>query len=152
MGWEPWSRKNPIDLVRYVTPLAKRWLPLEANAFDLERGSEGRRELVKSIYSELLKRNIRYALEEYHPSRQLQFVRTPAEVLASPRQGTCLDLATLFCGICLGYELLPMLILTDGHALEQPSRLLTACASVTTGRGMGYSKTSRSRIPRRCES
>jgi len=121
MGWEPWSRKNPIDLARYVTPLAKRWLPLEANAFDVEREAGGRRRLVEAIYSELLKRKIRYALEEYHPSHQLQDIRTPAEVLVSPRQGTCLDLAALFCGVCLGYELLPVLIVTEGHAFAAVS-------------------------------
>jgi len=112
---------NPIDLARYVTPLARRWLPLEGNAFDIERGPGGRRALVEAIYAALLKRNIRYALEEYHPSRQLQIIRSPAEVLASTRQGTCLDLAALFCGVCLGYELLPILIVTEGHAFAAVS-------------------------------
>src|SRR5262245_57834609 len=121
MGWEPWSRKNPIDLARYVTPLAKRWLPLDANAFDVEREAGGRRRLIEAIYSELVMKSIRYALEEYHPSHQLQVIRTPGEVLASPRQGTCLDLAALFCGVCLGYELLPVLIITEGHALAAVS-------------------------------
>jgi hypothetical protein len=116
MSWDPWSRKNPIDLARYVTPLAKRWLPLEANAFDVERGPEGRSRLVEAIYSALLNRKVRYALEQYHPSRELQIIRSPAEVLAGERQGTCLDLAALFCGVCLGYDLVPVLVVTEGHA------------------------------------
>ena len=59
--------------------------------------------------------------EEYHPSQVLQNIRTPAEVLISPRQGTCLDLAALYCGLCLAYELLPLLIVIEGHALAAVS-------------------------------
>ena len=65
--------------------------------------------------------NIRYALEQYHPSEALQTIRTPPEVLVSPREGTCLDLAALFCGLCEAYELLPILIVIDGHALAAVS-------------------------------
>jgi hypothetical protein len=121
MSWEPWSRKNPNNLVRYVTPLANRWLPLDRSGFDLERQPDGRRRLVEAIYNALLEKQIQYALEEYHPSALLQIIRTPAEVLVSPRRGTCLDLAALFCGLCLSYDLLPMLIVTEGHALAAVS-------------------------------
>jgi len=48
-------------------------------------------------------------------------VRSPSEVLTSPREGTCLDLAALYCGLCLAYELLPILIVIEGHALAAVS-------------------------------
>ena len=70
-----------------------------------------------ALYNALKERNIRYSLEEYHPSDALQKIRTPPEILVSPREGTCLDLAVLFCGLCEAYELLPLLILIEGHAL-----------------------------------
>ena len=121
MSWEPWSRRDEKGLARYVSPEAKRWLPLEENAFDVERQEGGRRRLAKTIYDALLAKGVRYALEEYHPSQVLQNIRTPAEVLISPRQGTCLDLAALYCGLCLAYELLPLLIVIEGHALAAVS-------------------------------
>jgi hypothetical protein len=74
-----------------------------------------------ALYNALKERNIRYSLEEYHPSNALQTIRTPSEVLESPREGTCLDLAVLFCGLCEAYELLPLLILLEGHALAAVS-------------------------------
>ena len=37
------------------------------------------------------------------------------------KHGTCLDLATLFCGVCLANQLLPMLIMTKGHAFAAVS-------------------------------
>jgi len=122
MSWEPWSRQDEKGLARYVSPEAKRWLPLEVNAFDIERQQEGgRRRLVEAIYNALLAKGVQYALEEYHPSQVLQNIRTPAEVLISPHQGTCLDLAALYCGLCLAYELLPLLIVIEGHALAAVS-------------------------------
>jgi hypothetical protein len=47
-------------------------------------------------------------------------------ILGPPNEGTCLDLALLFCGLCFGYELLPWVIVIDGHAL--------AAVSLTHGR------------------
>jgi hypothetical protein len=40
----------------------------------------------------------------------------PDEILVSKSQGTCLDLAVLFCGMCLRYELIPLLIVSGNHA------------------------------------
>ena len=82
-----------------------------------------------AIYDALKERDIRYALEEYHPSQALQTIRTPPEILIAPREGTCLDLAALYCGLCLANELLPILILIEGHAL--------AAVSLTQGYGTG---------------
>ena len=50
-----------------------------------------------------------------------QTIRTPPEILVAPREGTCLDLAALYCGLCLASELLPVLIVIEGHALAAVS-------------------------------
>jgi len=117
MYWEPWSKVDDRGLARFVTPEATRWLALDISRFDITGQPDERRLLVEAIYNELVKKNIHYALEEYHPAERLQPIRTPAEILDAPREGTCLDLAALFCGLCLGNELLPILIVLDGHAL-----------------------------------
>ncbi|MET7898566.1 AAA family ATPase [Streptomyces mirabilis] len=117
----PWPRADERGLVRYVTAQAGRWLPLDIDRFELVGRTDHPRRVAESIYDSLRGRNIRYALEAYHPSAALQTIRTPAEVLVSPREGTCLDLATLYCGLCLAYELLPVVIVIEGHALAAVS-------------------------------
>jgi hypothetical protein len=57
-----------------------------------------------------------YSLEPYEASPNRQRIRTPLEILQTPGQGTCVGLALLFCGLCLGYDLLPILIVLDRHA------------------------------------
>lgn len=112
-----WSRIDDRGLARFVSSQANRWLPLQINRFDLSSNPEASKVVAKAIYEQLVSCRIRYALEAYHPSEALQTIRTPHEVLTSPREGTCLDLATLFCGLCLAYELLPLIIVTETHAL-----------------------------------
>jgi hypothetical protein len=77
--------------------------------------------VANTIYDALKDHGIRYALEEYQPSQALQSIRTPAQVLDSPREGTCLDLSLLFSGLCLANELLPVVVVIDGHAFAAVS-------------------------------
>jgi len=121
LAWPQWSRKDDRGLARFATPLASRWLPLPVSRFDLGKEAGWQLQVVRVIYDALKERGIRYALEAYHPSQALQTIRTPPEILDSPREGTCLDLSLLFCGLCLAYELLPILIVIDGHALAAVS-------------------------------
>jgi hypothetical protein len=118
MAWQ-WSKYNPKDLARYVNGNAANLVRLAENRHDLTQKSEGRRQLLEAIYNTLVNREkkVRYALEKYHPSEAIQPIRTPVEILNSPGEGTCLDLAVLFCGLCLGNELLPLLIVLENHAL-----------------------------------
>lgn len=125
LTWPEWSRVDDRGLARYVTPQASRWLAPPINRFDLGGEPDRQRIIARAIYDALLDRDIRYAFEEYHPSRTLQVIRTPPEVLTTRREGTCLDLAALFCGLCLANELLPILIVIEGHAL--------AAVSLTSG-------------------
>lgn len=119
--WE-WSKANEKDIAKFVNGDAVKLLDkLGVNRFDLSHDPEGRRKLVEAIYKALVDRDIRYAYEKYHPDEQIQILRPPYEILRSPGEGTCLDLAALFCGLCLGYELLPLLIVIEGHALAAVS-------------------------------
>lgn len=120
-AWPQWSRVDERGLARFVTAASSRWLPLEISRFDVGDRPDRHLVICQAIYDALVAREIRYDLEEYHPSAALQTIRTPAEVLEAPRVGTCLDLAALFCGLCLAYELLPIVIVVDGHALAAVS-------------------------------
>ncbi|GAB4369668.1 MAG: hypothetical protein Kow00121_09760 [Elainellaceae cyanobacterium] len=119
--WE-WSKANEKDLAKFVNGDAvKLFDKLGVNRFDLSHDPEGRKQLVEAIYKALVDRNIDYAYEKYQPDQQTQILRSPHEILGTPREGTCLDLAVLFCSLCLGYELLPLLIVIEGHALAAVS-------------------------------
>jgi hypothetical protein len=112
-----WSKANEKDLAKFVNGDAVKLLDkLGVNRFDLSHDPDGRKELVKAIYNALVARNINYAYEQYQPAAETQIIRPPHEILSTPGEGTCLDLAALFCGLCLGYELLPLLIILEGHA------------------------------------
>lgn len=116
MEWK-WSKANEKSLAQFVTEQAIHQLPkLPENPFDLNQTPEGRRKFVETLYNTLITQDIRYAYEKYHPEAETQRIRTPHEILNSPGEGTCLDLALLFCGLCFGYDLLPLLIIIQGHA------------------------------------
>ncbi|MEQ9667797.1 NACHT C-terminal alpha/beta 1 domain-containing protein [Coleofasciculus sp. G2-EDA-02] len=82
---------------------------------ELRNAPDGCRRMVEAIYNTLAKRAIQYSLEEYDSSQDSQQIREPAEII-DINKGTCLDLAVLFCGICLRYELIPLLVVTRNHA------------------------------------
>jgi hypothetical protein len=112
-----WSKANEKDLAKFINGEAVNLLDkLGVNRFDLSHDPDGRKELVKAIYNALVARSINYAYEQYQPAAETQIIRPPHEILSTPGEGTCLDLAVLFCGLCLGYELLPLLIILEGHA------------------------------------
>lgn len=121
LEWK-WEKNNKINLVKFVNKKAVELLSkLPENRFDLVQSKKGRRKLVETIYNCLLSKNIRYAYEIYQPKETEQLIRTPSQILSSLGEGTCLDLALLFCGLCLGCDLLPLLIIIDGHALAAVS-------------------------------
>ncbi len=117
-----WSKANEISLAQFVNEKAfELLLKLPVNRFDLINTPEDRKELIKAIYQTLLSLDIRYAHEKYHPEEETQLIRTPSEILSKPGEGTCLDLALVFCSICFGCDLLPLLIVIEGHALAAVS-------------------------------
>jgi len=124
MEWSAeWPRENPKDLARYVVPDWSKEaanLQFAFNHHDALQRREGRRKIVNSIYDMLRERSpgIHYAYEDYAPEENIQMIRRPEEILHPPMpRGTCLDLSLLFCGLCLASDLLPTLIILQGHAL-----------------------------------
>lgn len=117
-----WSKANEKSLAQFVNEKAfELLLKLPVNRFDLINTPEDRKELIKAIYEALLSLDINYAHEKYQPEKEIQLIRTPSEIISKPREGTCLDLAVLFCSICFGCDLLPLLIVIEGHALAAVS-------------------------------
>ena len=111
-----WSKIDRLGLARFVPSDAGLLVRLSPaiNPHDLlTRGDfQG---LARGIYEALVGKGIRYGNEKFDTSDETQLIRTPEEILQG--QGTCLDLALLFCGLCLYYDLLPLPIVLEGHAL-----------------------------------
>lgn len=119
-----WSKIDYLGLAYYVTREARKVLSPNLNILDLLQEEDGKSKIAEIIYDTLLAKKVQYALEPRATARDKasQEIRTPSEILESLREGTCLDLALLFCGVCLGCELIPVLIMLDGHALVAVSR------------------------------
>lgn len=118
--WPPWSKIDQIGLARYVTIEAKSWVAIkDPDAPPIPATNpEDRKKLAGAIYQALQSREVptRYAIEKLNWAESTQRIREPGEILEAPREGTCLDLAVLFAGLCLGYRLLPIVVVVEGHA------------------------------------
>jgi hypothetical protein len=117
-----WSKADEKSLAQFVNEKAfDLLLKLPVNRFDLINTPDDRKELIKAIYETLVSLDIHYAHEKYQPEKETQLIRTPSEILSKPGEGTCLDLALLFCSLCFGCDLLPLIIIIEGHALAAVS-------------------------------
>jgi HEAT repeat protein len=126
-----WNKKDDLGLARFViyskdSEAVKTFIEkavqsshLPKSGYDFHQTqNDGRRQLVEKIYNALRENKVEYDLNEYHElSEDRQLIRTPKEILDTQGKGTCLDFAILFCAICGYYDLLPILILVEGHAL-----------------------------------
>ncbi|MDR4501162.1 MAG: NB-ARC domain-containing protein [Nitrospirales bacterium] len=122
MPWaEDWSKSTPTNLARYVTPDAADVVHLIDRPIDTVQQPDGKRQLVSQLYDALKALNISYDKESYHPNDHVQPIRTPREILVTKKKGTCLDLSVLYCGLCLDFNLLPLLVLTSNHAFVMVS-------------------------------
>jgi NB-ARC domain/APAF-1 helical domain len=117
MEWKDgWTQLDSKGLARFVSPDTRQTIALPSSPEPLS----GRKDkLIEEIYKCILEKRVRYATELTEPlyfnyKNTPQLIRSPHEILNAPRQGTCLDLAVLFCGLCLGYKLLPLLIILEG--------------------------------------
>ena len=108
-----WRTRERERLAAYVTPEAARWLPVPAAMPD----RDDRAARARAAYESLALAEIHYELEAYHPSAAIQLIRSPQEVCSAPRFATCLDLAVTYAGVCLAYELLPILVVFEDHAI-----------------------------------
>jgi len=137
MSWRPWPNTETGGLARYVLPGAATELRVPLQPAEIPRDATSRRALIGTIYQALVERGITYRLEEYEPQADRQRIRPPREILDAPAVGTCLDLAALFCAICLGHNLLPLLIVLNDHAF--------AAVSLTHNRSEARNRTRKDR-------
>lgn len=122
--WE-WPSINAPALARYVTPrravAALGFTPSVADhtTHDLLASGE-QATLVGRIYDDLVARGIAYSLEPVNASTVTQRIRPPETVIGSttrPGEGTCLDLAVLFAGLCQDRWLRPLVVVFEDHAI-----------------------------------
>lgn len=110
-------KAEPRALARCIpraVPPALR-LPPEINRADLLR-QEGVEGLLRELYNLLRDQGINYDVQPPDPATAAhQPLRTIDTILAEKR-GTSLDLALLFCAVCLAHDLVPLLIVLEGHA------------------------------------
>ncbi len=116
MAFPPWPKGNEKALAAYAIADTAGIVRLPVRRDDLL--AQGRRqELLEAIYNSLLNYDIRYAREIFDPTLEQQRIREPQVILRGSGDATCLDLALLLAGLCLGNELLPLVLVLDGHAL-----------------------------------
>ncbi len=95
IDWPGWSCEDGPALARYIVPDALTrhvQLPAASGESHLTR--------LREIWQRLHDVGIGYAFERAGSAQQAQPIRTPAELLVAPRNGTCLDLALLLAGAC----------------------------------------------------
>src|SRR5690242_18180436 len=115
-----WSKADERGLARFVLPEeSARNIRLPRASPDASAGINALLVTERDIYRALQRKDLRYVPEVYDPDERIQLVRSPAEVLdpSGPGEGTCLDLSLVFCGIALAMDLLPVLVILEGHAL-----------------------------------
>jgi len=115
-----WTKALREELAAFINVEAIQWVSVP-NRYDLVLQDDGRRRLVEALYDTLRLKGISYAREKYNYSEKRQRIRPPFEVFDDPKEGTCLDLALVFCSLCLGFDLLPIIIVTEGHAFAAVS-------------------------------
>lgn len=116
MAWPAWPKTNEKMLASYVLPQLAARLKLAQSRDDVLARPNGRLELLSLIYDALIAKDLRYAREEYDPESEHQRIRDTELLLEGAGDATCLDLALLFAGVCLGNELLPLVVVVRGHA------------------------------------
>lgn len=127
-----WPRADDRSLARFVQPQALpkalRW-PTDLNRRDVLTSS-GIQGVAERLYNQLWAQALQYELAPLNPSSAATQLIRKAAVVVEEKQATCLDLAVWFAAMCLDNELLPILILLEGHALAGFSLRRTARSTV----------------------
>lgn len=116
MSWPVWPKGNEKALAGYASVTTAHVVRLASPTADVvAKGSY--RDVVRELYEAFLKLDIRWSREMYHPDEAVQEIRPPHAIMRGAGDGTCLDLAVLMAGAALGKELLPVVVVLNGHAL-----------------------------------
>lgn len=116
-NWEVWEFGNPQALASYVCDEANESFPVATVTPTEAEVRAGRLETIKAIYRFLAEQKIWYALDKYQPEQGKQDIRSPSNI-AKTKEGTCLDLALLFAGLCLSRRLCPIVVVVEESAFK----------------------------------
>jgi hypothetical protein len=122
MAWPDWPKDDTKGLARYVLPNVAERLKLAIVRDDAHAGGD-HVAVARAVYEALAGCDLRYARELYHPDDMVQRIRDPDVMLRGGGDATCLDLALLFAGACLGHELLVLVVIVEGHAFAAISKV-----------------------------
>ncbi|MBV9141170.1 MAG: tetratricopeptide repeat protein [Pseudonocardiales bacterium] len=124
-SWPSWRVGDAESLAAYVqTGVAPALLPDDLNRRLRGPGAGSRLERARALFEVLAERGIHYVHEPSISPVGKQQIRPPDQVLARPGEGTCVDLAVIYAGMCLDAGLHPIIALLDptrpgeaGHAV-----------------------------------
>ena len=116
MSWPVWPKGNEKALAGYAVAETANGVRLTSSTADALAAGD-LRSVVAELYDEFATMDIRWSREMYQPEQAVQEVRPPDSIVGGAGDGTCLDVALLFAGAALGKELLPVVVVLDGHAL-----------------------------------
>ena len=122
--WPDWPVKLLPIVASYVSSAAAELLEIR-RIYEPLLGQSRYREVIEGIYNLLAAEEIRYdsgGLDLIGAKEGTQPVRSPYKLLRTQnKKGNCLDLSLLFCGVCLGVSLRPVVIIFNTHALAAVS-------------------------------
>jgi hypothetical protein len=114
--WPEWARSEEKALAHYVLPNVADSIRLDLPRFDYLK-QRHYYDLVRGSYEALCDLELRYVHEPPHHHPERQVLRDPRTIRLGAQEGTCIDLALLFAGLCLGIGLVPLVVIIEGHAL-----------------------------------
>jgi hypothetical protein len=118
IGYDEWTQAEGQTLARFVyTDLPDAFqLPASVDRQKLLASEDGPQKVASELYEVLREQEINYVLSPYHLAPGTgQRLRKPGLILKEQR-ATCIDLSLLFAGMCLANDLLPLVVIIEGHA------------------------------------
>jgi hypothetical protein len=117
-GYDEWTQAEGQTLARFVyTDLPDEFqLPSSVDRQKLLATEDGPRKVAGELYEVMREQEINYVLSPYSTAPGTgQRLRKPGLILKEKR-ATCVDLSLLFAGMCLANDLLPLVVIIEGHA------------------------------------
>ncbi|MEV7580559.1 NACHT domain-containing protein [Streptomyces erythrochromogenes] len=124
--WPRWQRSAPATLVQYVLPTevaALLTVPGRSQASPVDR--------LRAVYEAMARAGVRYSQPQASDMSGRQRIAEPYEVLHSPKQGTCIDLAVVMAAAARHAGLTTMIVVADAPGPGAVSHALL-CVHVDT--------------------
>lgn len=124
-AWPRWQIDDTAALPRYVQmDVVRRLLPAELVTRLPGTGRFPRLDRARAAYEVLADAGIRYEHEPATSRQREQEIRPPDHVLHRPREGTCVDVALVYAGMCLDAGLHPLIALCEASTAGGPGHAL----------------------------